>query len=140
MKAKVKWIDEMQMQGTTESGHSLIMDGSNPGNGASPMEMVLMAAGGCSTIDVVSILQKARQEISDCQVEIDSERADSTPRVFTKIHLHFIVTGNKLSEKQVARAVELSMEKYCSVSLMLEKALTISHSYVIEQLAPQQTV
>ncbi|MCR6554336.1 OsmC family protein, partial [Aeromonas sp. CPF2-S1] len=97
----------------------------------SPMEMILLAVGGCSSIDVVSILEKARQSVTACHVELEGTRADTVPRVFEQIHLKFVVTGKGLAEKQVARAVDLSMEKYCSVSLMLEKAVEITHSYQI---------
>ncbi|MFM2485572.1 OsmC family protein [Celerinatantimonas yamalensis] len=132
MQAKVKWAGDMQFIGESGSGHALVMDGNGAQTAASPMEVLLMAAGGCSSVDVVSILQKARQPFHDCYVELTTERADTTPRVFTKIHLHFVLTGSaKLSDKQVARAVDLSMEKYCSVSLMLSKHCPIEHSYEI---------
>ncbi|WP_429081533.1 OsmC family protein [Aeromonas bivalvium] len=131
MKAKVNWVEGMKFAGHSESGHQLILDGANPGEGASPMELILLAVGGCSSIDVVSILEKARQNVSACHVDLSGERAETVPRVFEKIHLNFVVTGQGLAEKQVARAVALSMEKYCSVSLMLEKAVEITHSYQI---------
>jgi putative redox protein len=95
------------------------------------MEMVLMAAGGCSAIDVVSILQKGRNDITDCEVKLTSERREEAPRYFVKIHLHFIVTGNELTDKAVERAVQLSAEKYCSVALMLEKTVEVTHSFEI---------
>ncbi|MDO2948143.1 OsmC family protein [Aeromonas simiae] len=129
MKAEVTWVDGMKFVGQSDSGHKIVLDGANPGEGPSPMEMVLMAIGGCSSIDVVSILEKGRQAVTGCRVELTTERAETAPRVFKKIHLEFIVTGDNLAEKQVARAVDLSMEKYCSVSLMLEKAVEISHGY-----------
>jgi putative redox protein len=131
MKAKVSWVEGMKFIGESESGHTVTLDGANPGEGVSPMEMILLAVGGCSSIDVVSILEKARQSVTACHVELNGERVESTPRVFEKINLHFVVTGTGLAEKQVARAVTLSMEKYCSVSLMLEKAVQITHSYQI---------
>ena len=131
MKAKVSWVEGMKFVGESESGHQVTLDGANPGEGASPMEMILLAVGGCSSIDVVSILEKARQSVTACHVDVSGERVDSVPRVFEKINLHFVVTGKGLAEKQVARAVELSMEKYCPVSLMLEKAVQITHSYQI---------
>jgi len=131
MKAKVSWVEGMKFVGESESGHRVTMDGANPGEGASPLELVLLAVGGCSSIDVVSILEKARQSVTACHVEVSGERADSVPRVFEKMNLHFVVSGKALAEKQVARAVDLSMEKYCSVSLMLEKAVQITHSYQI---------
>ncbi|CAG8999067.1 MAG: Protein YhfA [Candidatus Celerinatantimonas neptuna] len=136
MQAKVTWAKGMQFIGESGSDHTVVMDGDGAKTAASPMELVLMAAGGCSSVDVVSILQKARQPFTDCQVEVTCERAEHSPRVFTKIHLHFIVTGSReLSEKQVARAVDLSMEKYCSVSLMLGKHCPVEHSYQIQRQA-----
>ena len=131
MKAKVSWVEGMKFVGESESSHQVTLDGANPGEGASPMEMILLAVGGCSSIDVVSILEKARQAVTACHVELEGQRVESVPRVFEKIHLNFVVSGKGLAEKQVARAVDLSMEKYCSVSLMLEKAVEITHSYQI---------
>lgn len=131
MRAEVAWVDGMKFVGQSDSGHQIVMDGANPGEGPSPMEMVLMAIGGCSSIDVVSILEKGRQAVTGCKVDIQTERAETAPRVFKKIHLHYVVTGTDLADKQVARAVELSMEKYCSVSLMLEKAVEISFSHEV---------
>ncbi|AEY00792.1 hypothetical protein GU3_05175 [Oceanimonas sp. GK1] len=133
MKAKISWLEGMCFEGVSESGHKIVLDGTNPGQGASPMEHVLLGAGGCSAIDVVSILEKGRQAITGCEAELNAERAENPPRVFTRIHLHFVVTGRELSEKQVARAVELSMKKYCSVIKMLEKAVEISSSFDIRE-------
>lgn len=130
MQATVKWQKDLVFQGTTADGHTVTMDGDRS-QAASPMEMVLMSAGSCSSIDVVMILQKARQDITNVEVKLEGERVDSVPSVFSKINLHFVVSGNNLSEKQVARAVDLSMEKYCSVSIMLSKAIEISHSFEI---------
>ncbi|GHA03540.1 OsmC family protein [Oceanisphaera arctica] len=131
MKAKVTWLEGMCFEGLSESGHKMVLDGTNPGKGASPMEAVLLGAGGCSAIDVVSILEKGRQQVTGCEVELDADRAENPPRVFTAIRLHFVVTGQGLAEKQVARAVELSMDKYCSVMKMLEKAVTVESSFEI---------
>ncbi|MBM7455710.1 putative redox protein [Oceanisphaera litoralis] len=131
MKAKVTWLEGMCFEGLSESGHKMVLDGTNPGKGASPMEAVLLGAGGCSAIDVVSILEKGRQQVTGCYVELDADRAEKPPRVFTAIRLHFVVTGQDLAEKQVARAVELSMHKYCSVMKMLEKAVTVESSFEI---------
>ncbi|WMC09950.1 OsmC family protein [Oceanimonas pelagia] len=131
MKAKVSWLEGMCFEGVSESGHRIMLDGTNPGQGASPMEYVLLGAGGCSAIDVVAILEKGRQAVTGCEVELNAERAENPPKVFTAIHLNFMVTGRDLSEKQVERAVALSMEKYCSVIKMLEKAVDISSSYEI---------
>lgn len=107
------------------------MDGNSGDKAPSPMEMVLMAAGGCSAIDVVSILQKGRQDVTNCEVKLTSERREEAPRLFTHINLHFIVTGNDLKDAAVSRAVDLSAEKYCSVALMLGKAVNITHSYEV---------
>jgi Predicted redox protein, regulator of disulfide bond formation len=115
--------------GESASGHQVMMDGNAGDKAPSPMEMVLMAAGGCSAIDVVSILQKGRNDITDCEVKLTSQRREEAPRYFVKIHLHFIVTGNELTDKAVERAVQLSAEKYCSVALMLEKTVEVTHSF-----------
>ncbi len=138
MKIRVKWLDHMSFVGETGSGHSVVMD-SAPDHGgrnlaARPMEMVLLGLGGCTAIDVIQILQKSRQKISNCVVEISATRADSVPAVFTKIHLHYVVDGHKLSEKHVKRAIELSSEKYCSVSFMLAKTAEITHDYEIVEV------
>ncbi len=131
MKANVKWIQKMQLMGTSETGHGILMDGDRDGIAPSPMEVVLMGMGACSSIDVVDILQTGRQQVTDCEVNLSSERAEEAPRVFTKINAHFIVSGNDLNEKKVKRAVELSMEKYCSVAKMLEQAAEITSSYEV---------
>ena len=133
MKAEVKWAGAARFDGTSETGHTVIMDGAQEyggeNQGVRPMELLLLGLGGCSAFDVVLILKKARQEIVDCVVQIDAERADTEPKVFTKIHAHFIVTGKDLSEKRVARAVELSAEKYCSASIMLGKTAEMTHDF-----------
>ncbi|BFM17805.1 OsmC family protein [Maricurvus nonylphenolicus] len=139
MQATVKWVDGAMFVGESGSGHSVVMDGPESAGGRNmgvrPMEMLLLGMGGCSTFDVMSILQKSRQQVSDCRVEIEAERADAVPAVFTKIHLNFIVTGTKLKENQVKRAVELSAEKYCSASIMMEAAgVEVTHGYQIEEL------
>jgi len=132
MKARVKWLDHMSFVGESGSGHSLVMDGAPESGGRDlgvrPMEMLLLGLGGCASFDVVMILQKARQNIKNCEVEITAERADVEPKVFTKIHLHFIVEGD-ISEAKVDRAVSLSAEKYCSASKMLEKTATLTHDF-----------
>ena len=133
MKAKVSWLSDMAFVGHSETGHKIVMDGDNEGGAPSPMEMVLMSAGSCSAVDVVSILEKARQKVVDVDVELEAERAETIPRVFTKIHLHFVVTGHDVQEKHVERAVNLSADKYCSVAKMLEKAAEISHSFEIRE-------
>ena len=135
MKTSLKKIGPIAFEATTESGHTVIMDGSPDHGGANlgsrPMEMVLMGLGGCSGIDVSLILQKSRQQVSDCSIDIDAKRADAVPAVFTDIHLHYTVTGKQLDPKKVARAVSLSMEKYCSVTQMLEPSVNITHDFSI---------
>ncbi|GAA4650907.1 OsmC family protein [Kistimonas scapharcae] len=139
MKAQVKWVDGFRFVGETQSGHSVVMDASQQhgGNnlGPSPMEMILQGVGGCSSIDVVSTLQKSRQDVLSCHVDIEAERADTVPAVFTKIHLHFVVKGRDLKENHVSRAVALSAEKYCSASIMLGKAgVEITHSFEVQAI------
>ena len=133
MNTRVKWLDNMSFVGESGSGHSVVMDGSPEFGGRNlgvrPMEMLLLGLGGCSSFDVVSMLKKSKQDLVDCEVEITAERADEEPKVFTKIHLHFIVSGNGVSEKRVARAIELSAEKYCSASIMLGKTAVVTHDY-----------
>jgi len=131
MKATVKWIGEELFLGQTESGHSIVLDANGGKTAPSPMENVLVSLGGCSSVDVVSILEKARQDVSNVQVHLDGTRADAVPALFTKIHLHFVVTGKNISEKHVERAVNLSADKYCSVALMLNKAVEITHEFSI---------
>ena len=136
MKATINWDSEKAFSYVSNSGFKGYMDGaakdSADAKGPSPMELVLVGLGGCTSYDVVSILEKSRQKVLDCKTELKAERADSVPAVFTKIHIHFIVTGENLKEAQVARAVTLSAEKYCSASLMLERGgVEISHSHEI---------
>ena len=138
MKATVKWLDNMSFVGESGSGHSVVMDGPPEDGGRNlgvrPMEMVLLGMGGCTAFDVVSILRKSRQRISDCEVEIEAERASEVPKVFTSIHVHCIVSGRGLDESKVSRAVALSADKYCSASRMLEKAVTITHDFEVIDL------
>jgi putative redox protein len=135
MKARIKWVEGATFLGESGSGHAVVMDGPPESGGRDlgirPMEMLLIGMGGCTSFDVVMILKRARQAVTDCVVEVSAERADEIPKVFTSIHVHFIVTGHGLSEKQVARAVQLSAEKYCSASIMLGKAADITHDYEI---------
>ncbi|WP_028300877.1 OsmC family protein [Oceanospirillum beijerinckii] len=136
MKSTVKWTDGVQFVAESGSGHAIIVDGA-PDNGGRntgprPMELLLMGLGSCSSFDVLTILQKSRQDVVDCKAEVEAERADSVPAVFTKIHLHFVITGRNLKESQVKRAVEMSAEKYCSASIMLAAGgVEISHDYEI---------
>lgn len=135
MKARVKWVQDATFIGESASGHALVMDGppENGGRnlGVRPMEMLLLGMGGCTAFDVVHILQRARQPVLDCVVEMEAERAEQAPKVFTRIHVHFIVTGRGLAEKQVERAVKLSAEKYCSASIMLGKSAAITHDFEV---------
>ncbi|MGB1198982.1 MAG: OsmC family protein [Thalassotalea sp.] len=133
MKAQVKWIAEEKFIGTSESGHSVIFDANGGEHAPSPLENILLSLGCCSSVDVVSILKKCRQNVIDCVVEISAERVNSVPKLFSDIHLHFIITGEAVSEKQVAKAVALSADKYCSVALMLNKTVNITHNFSIKE-------
>ncbi len=136
MKTKITWGGDAKFVAESETGHTIIMDGppdhGGKNQGARPMETLLIGMGGCSSFDVVHILKKSRQDITDCVAEIEAERAETVPSVFTKIHLHFVVTGNNLKESMVRNAVKLSAEKYCSASIMLSKGgVEITHSFDI---------
>lgn len=132
LQATVSWAGDSSFIGRSGSGHAVVFDSNkDSGHAPTPMEMLLMSAGACSSVDVVSILQKAKQQVTHCRVVLSGERVDSVPRVFDKIHLHFEVTGFNVSEKHVERAVNLSAEKYCSVSIMLQKAMTVTHSFAV---------
>lgn len=140
MQARVKWIEQAMFVAESGSGHTVVMDGPEENGGRNvgvrPMEMLLMGLGGCSNFDVVSILKKSRQNVQDCEVRIEAERAEVEPKVFTKIALHFIVSGTGLKETVVKRAVDLSAEKYCSASIMLGRAgVEITHSFEIVELS-----
>ncbi len=138
MQARVKWVDHMTFLGESGSGHSVVMDGPPEAGGRNlgvrPMEMLLMGMGSCTSFDVVSMLKKARQDIFDVEVELSSERSEEIPKVFTKIHAHFIVRGRNIKESQVKRAIDLSADKYCSASIMLGEIAEITHDYVIEEI------
>ena len=135
MHASIKWVDNVMFIGHSGSGHSVVIDGppSAGGNngGVRPMELVLMGLGACASFDVVSILKKSRQDVTACRTELEAERAEEIPQVFTRIHIHFIVTGHGLKHKQVERAVTLSAEKYCSASIMIGKTADITHGFEI---------
>jgi len=136
MQATVKWTDGAMFVGESGSGHTVVMDGPEDlggrNMGCRPMEMLLLGTGGCSIYDVMSMLKKSRQNVVDCRVDMQAERADAVPAVFTKINMHFVVTGIGLKESQVKRAVELSADKYCSASIMFGAAgVEISHSYEV---------
>ncbi len=130
MTTQVKWLEDSTFVGETKSGHSIVMSASTE-KSPSPMELVLLGLGGCSSIDVVSMLKKGKAEINSCIVELIAERAETTPKVFTKIKLHFVVTGRNLKDSAVKRAVSLSADKYCSISIMLRDQVEISHDYEI---------
>ncbi len=139
MKARVKWLDNMSFVGESGSGHAIVMDGppelGGRNLGVRPMEMLLLGLGGCSSFDVVLILQKSKQQVTDCEVLIEAERAEQDPKVFTRMHLHFIVKGHQLSADKVERAIRLSAEKYCSASIMLGKTAEITHDFEIQPAA-----
>jgi putative redox protein len=135
MKTRIKWNDGMSFLAESGSGHVVLMDGPPEAGGRNlgprPMEMLLMGTGGCAAFDVVLILKKSRQDVSDCVVEIEAERAPQEPKVFTRIHFHFILTGKNLNPQQVERAIVLSAEKYCSASIMLGKTAELTHDFEI---------
>lgn len=137
MKARIKWVENVCFVGESGSGHTVVMDGAPEGGGRNvgmrPMETVLIGTGGCTAYDVVHILKKGRTAIADCVVEIEAERAAQDPQVFTKIHFHFIVSGNGLKPQQVERAIHLSAEKYCSASIMLAKTAQITHDFELRE-------
>jgi putative redox protein len=138
MKVRIKWIEGVAFMGESETGHAVVMDGAPENGGRNigmrPMEMLLIGMGGCTSFDVVTILKKSRQVVIDCVAEIDATRTEEVPKVFSKIHVHFIVIGNDLNDAQVARAVKLSAEKYCSASIMLGKSVEITHDYEIKSV------
>ncbi len=138
MKARVKWVEQASFLGETESNHAVLMDGPPTAGGRNlgprPMEMLLVGTGGCTCFDVVSILKKSRQMISDCYVELEAERAETDPKIFTKIHMHFVVTGKDVKPETVEKAIKLSAEKYCSASIMLGQSATITHDFEVVQL------
>lgn len=142
MKVRLKHFGKMSFEAVADSGHPVVMAGApeagGENNGPRPMEMVLMGLGGCSGIDVMLILNKSRQRVSACEIVIEAERADAVPAVFTRIHVRYLVSGENLDRKKVARAVDLSMEKYCSVTRMLEKSAAITHDFEIVERAAER--
>ena len=139
MKARVKWVEDVLFVGESGTGHTVVMDGPEEagghGTGMRPMELLLLGLGGCTSFDVIDILKKSRQDVTDCVVEVSAERSDEAPKVFTNIHVHYRVSGRNLKPNFVDRAVKLSTEKYCSASIMLAKTAEITHDYeVIEQV------
>ncbi len=135
MKARVSLLEGVSFAGTADSGHRVVMDGppefGGQNKGTRPMEMLLIGLGGCSAFDVVHMLRKARIDMTGCEVEIEAERAPDVPRVFTRIHMHFVISGTNIPESRVRRAVELSAEKYCSAALMFSKVARVTHDYEI---------
>ncbi|MGE0115606.1 MAG: OsmC family protein [Steroidobacteraceae bacterium] len=135
MKTRVKWVQDMMFVAETGTGHAVVMDGAPEAGGHNlgprPMELLLVGLGGCSSIDVVMILKRGRAAITDCVVEIEAERAETDPKVFTRIRMHFIVTGKRLEPNKVERAIKLSAEKYCSAAAMLGATAQITHDFEI---------
>lgn len=135
MKARVKWVEDVMFLGESGTRHTVVMDGPEEagghGTGMRPMELLLLGMGGCTAYDVVEILQKSRQDIRDCVVELDGTRSEEAPKVYTKIHVHYKITGKDVKANFVERAINLSTEKYCSASLMMGKTAEITHDYEI---------
>lgn len=135
MKARVKWVEDVMFLGESGTGHTIVMDGPEEagghGTGMRPMELLLLGMGGCTTFDVIEILKKSRQDVRDCVVEIDGERSEEVPKVYTNIHVHYIITGKNVKANFVERAIKMSIEKYCSATLMLAKTATITYDYEI---------
>ncbi|HNQ03201.1 MAG TPA: OsmC family protein [Thiobacillaceae bacterium] len=138
MKTRVKWIEGVCFMAESGSGHAVVMDGTPDIGGRNlgprPMEMLLMGAGGCTSVDVIMILRKGRQDVLDCEVAIEAERAQDHPKVFTKIHMHFTVKGRGLKPEMVERAIRLSAEKYCSASIMLGRTAQMTHDFTIVEV------
>ncbi|CAH8238666.1 OsmC family protein [Vibrio aestuarianus] len=131
MQAEVKWVEDFKFLGQSQSGHSIVMDGSGGASAPSPMEMVLMAAGGCSSVDVVDGLKSSKQNVTSCVAKLTTERRDTAPRIFTAVNIHFEVSGENLDPTVVAKVAQDSLEKYCSVCLMLGKGVVMTHSWEI---------
>jgi putative redox protein len=145
MKARVKFVDGMAFLGESGSGHAVVMDGAPEYGGRNigirPMEMLLIGLGGCSAFDVIQILRRGREAVTDCVVEVTAERAETDPKVFTAIHMDYRVTGRNLAPAKVERAIQLSKEKYCSASIMLGAVATITHSWVaVDEAAVPEAV
>ncbi|MEQ1590080.1 MAG: OsmC family protein [Gallionella sp.] len=137
MKARVKWVEQVSFLGESESSHAVLMDGAPAAGGRNlgprPMEMLLLGAGGCTSFDVIAILKKSRQAVTDCYVELEAERAETDPKVFTKIHMHFVVKGKDIKPEAVEKAIKLSAEKYCSASIMLGAMAAVTHDFEVIQ-------
>lgn len=139
MKSRIKWVEDRTFVGQSGTGHKIVLgtatEPGGPTPGPSPMELVLMGTGGCSAFDVAHILEKGREKIEDVVVELDADRAETDPKVFTRIHMHFIVKGRGLSVQKVERAISLSVEKYCSASAMMAKTATVTHDFEVVDTA-----
>ena len=137
MNLSVNWVDGMLMVGKSHSGHSITMDGpieiGGENLGIRPMEMLLLGVAGCTMIDVVTTLKKMRQDMTHCEIKISAERANEHPKVFTDIHIHFIIKGKDIDPKKVDKAISLSAEKYCSASIMLGKTANITHDFEVTE-------
>ena len=138
MKARVLWVENSKFVAESGSGHSIVLDGPPESGGQNlgvrPMEMLLMGMGGCTAFDVIHILKKGRHDIRDCELQLDAERSETDPKVFTRIHIHYLVKGKNLSDSAVNRAIELSAGKYCSASIMLGKSAKITHDYELVEV------
>lgn len=135
MKARVKWVEDVMFLGESGTGHTVVMDGPEEagghGTGMRPMELLLLGMGGCTAFDVVEILKKSRQDVRDCVVEVNGDRSEEVPKVYTNIHVHYKISGKDVKANFVERAIKMSTEKYCSATLMLAKTATITHDYEI---------
>jgi putative redox protein len=140
MKVRIKWLEGVAFVAETETSHAFVMDGSPEGGGRNlgprPMETVLAGTGGCTAYDVVTILRKARQDVTDVAIELDADRAATDPKVFTRIHMHFIVKGHNVKRDAVERAIKMSAEKYCSATAMLAKTAEVTHDFEIVEVGP----
>ena len=138
MKARVLWVENAKFVAESGSGHSVVLDGPPESGGQNmgvrPMEMLLMGMGGCTAFDIIHILKKGRHNVQNCEIQLDAERAETDPKVFIRIHMHYVIKGENLPDSAVKRAIELSAEKYCSASIMLGKCAEITHDYEIVEV------
>jgi len=142
MKARIKFVENVTFLAESGTGHAMVIDGAPAEGGRNlgprPMELLLVGLGSCTAFDVVLILRKGREEVTDCVVEVEAERAATDPKVFTRIHMHYRVAGRGLAPAKVERAIALSAEKYCSASAIMSKTATITHDWeVVEETAPE---
>ena len=141
MKGQIRWDGDVRFEARSGSGHTLMLDGPPDAGGTNagvrPMELLLLGVGGCASYDVVTILRKARQQVTGCTARLEAERASEPPKVFTRVNLHFVVEGHALAEAKVERAVHLSADKYCSASIMLKRGgVLVSHSFEVVEAQP----